>query len=269
LADAQELNTSYSQIYGDLGSEITGWTVTSDKRYGEEVTDADLIPVTLSGNLYGSVVTDLSEIIGKYYRVPVSPNTLLSADMVMELPTTSDSRAFDVITAFNPIGLQYGDLVDIRVNLPTGEDYVAIARKRVDGIYNGVLKLVMSEYDIAVYNSLVVDTTLFKGAIIYASRYLDGSQSGAFEFYPLSMNVLKIALKDPNISSEIDYSKIIERRTELETAMAALDENELLRDMLQAGKSIIPDKIQSGQSAWVTEKEIEEAQRREKEIYGG
>jgi hypothetical protein len=199
----------------------------------------------------------------------MTAGSYLSADTIMELPQTSDDRAFDVITAYNPIGLQPNDFVDIRVNLPTGEDYVALSHKRVDGIYNGVLKLMMSEYDIAVYNSLVVDTTLFKGAIIYSTRYLDGAQEAAEEFYPISSGVLKIALTNPNIAKTIKYADIINRRTELEATMAVLDGNELLRDMLQAGKSVIPDKIQSGQSAWQQQKELEEIKRLEEELYGG
>ena len=51
--------------------------------------------------------------------------------------------------------------------------------------------------------------------------------------------------------------------------MTALSENELLRNMLQAGKSAIPGKIQSGQAAWQTEQDLAAARKLEEQLYGG
>ncbi len=270
LQEAEDLNNAYYSAYGEVGNTVTAWAASASRPYGAMIGMEDLTPVSLPESAAaGGAVSDLGALLGRYYRVDVSPGTLLLADMVMDFPQTSDDRAFDVITAFNPIGLQPGDLVDIRVNLPTGEDYVALSRKRVEGIYSNVLKLVMSEYDITVYNSLVVDTTLFRGATVYAAKYLDGSQDPAEEFYPISENVLRIALTDPNITRTIDYETVIARRRELVETMALLDENEILRDMLQAGKNVIPDKIMAGQAAWQTEQDIERARLLEEQLYGG
>ena len=270
LQDAEELNAAYFEAYGPIDSVVIGWAATGNQAYGEQISDSNLTAVLLPASaLEGGIVTNLSALLGKYYRIDVSPGALLSYDMVMEFPQSPDDRAFDVITAFNPIGLQAGDLVDIRVNLPNGEDYVALSRKRVEGIYNNVLKLVMGEIDIMVYNSLIVDTTLFQGAVIYATKYLSGAQTAADEFYPISADVLRVALKNPNIPSQIDYATILARRNELEQTMAELSEDEYLRDRLQAGKSSIPGKIQSGQAAWQTEQDLERARRLEEQLYGG
>lgn len=271
LSKAQSLNAEYSSVYGDPANAITGYTVTSDQRYGNEITMDHIVPVTLPPTAAaGGIVTDIEELLHKYYKVDVSENTLILRDMIMDIPTAHDDRAFDVIVAYNPIGLQPGDFVDIHMSMPTGEDYIAISRKRVEGIYGDVLRLIMSEWDIAVYNSLIADTALFSGASIYTTLYIDGSQNAAEEFYPVSVNVLKMALQDPNISSVIDYNGIIERRAALENAMLIWDdpENEQLWALLQQSRQLIPDRIAAGQSAWQTQQDIEEQKRLEEQLYG-
>ena len=270
LQDAEDLNAAYLEAYGDIGSVVIGWVATNTQSCGRQIEQRDLAAVMLpAGAVEGGIATDLSALVGKYYRIDITPGSLLSMDMVMDFPQSPDDRAFDVITAYNPIGLRVGDLVDIRVNLPNGEDYVAISCKRVEGIYNDVLKLVMSEYDIAVYNSLMVDAALFKGAVIYTTQYLSGAQTAAEEFYPISEDVLRVALKNPNIPDWIDYESNRKRRGELEATMAALSENEILSDRLQGGKSAIPGKIQSGQAAWQMEQDLAAARKLEEQLYGG
>lgn len=272
LNAAEELNAEYYSVYGDVTSIVTGYTVAEDQKYGSEITLDNIVPVTLPPTVIdGGVVTDIGELLGKYFRVDITANTLISRNMLMEFTASDDDRAFDVIVAYNPIGLQVGDLVDIHMSMPTGEDYIAISRKRVEGIYGGVLKLIMSEWDIAVYNSLIADTALFSGASIYTTRYLDGSQIAAEEFYPISTNILKIALQNPNITHNIDYAKIIERRASLENSMLIWDnpENERLKALLQQSRQLIPDKIAAGQSAWQTQQDIEAQKRLEEQLYGG
>ncbi|GHU95862.1 hypothetical protein FACS1894208_09480 [Clostridia bacterium] len=272
LENAKTLNAAYYEVYGDVNMTVTGYIVTKDANYGSEIKESDIEPVTLPPNIadYG-VATDYSELAGKYYRIDISANTLITRDMLMEIPINHDDRAFDVITSYNPIGLQPGDLVDIRMTLPTGEDYVALPRKRVEGIYGGVLRLIMSEIDIVVYNSLIADTALYSGASVYSTLYLDGSQNAAEEFYPVSTNVLKTALQDPNIASTLKYSDILAKRAALENDMALLDdpENERVSALLRQSRLLIPDRIAAGQSAWQTEQDVAEQKRLEGQLYGG
>ena len=272
LNAAEELNAEYHSAYGGIENVVIGYTVAENQKYGSEITFDNIVSVVLPPSVIGGgIVTDIGELTDKYFKVDVSANTLISRDMLMEFPISHDDRAFDVIVAYNPIGLQVGDLVDIRMSLPTGEDYIAISRKRVEGIYGGVLKLVMSEWDIVVYNSLIADTAVFAGASIYSTLYLDGSQTAAEEVYPISLNVLDMALKDPNIISLIDYNGIIERRAALERSMPVWDdpEYERVRLLLQQSRQLIPDRIAAGQSAWQTQQDLEAQRRLEQQLYGG
>jgi hypothetical protein len=273
IAEAEAELAALWDMYGGLGDIYEGYMVDADQRYGKQITYDDLMPVDVPSINAQNIITDIDEIVGKYYRVNVSEGTILTTDIIMDFPTSPDERAYDVITSYNPIGLKENDFVDIRINMPMGEDYIAIPHKRVEGVYGGVLKLVMSEMDIAIYNSLIVDAVLFQGATIYATKYIEpGSQFAAQAFYPLSASVLDIVMSNPNIAQTINYDKALEMRADLELAMAFLDENDFIKAILEAGKSAIPSKIQNGESAYQTWLAIEEQKRLEEAIlasYGG
>lgn len=261
---------SYKEIYEPLGEIFTGYAVVEDERYGKQIAEEDLMLVDVPENCYANIIFDIDEIIGKYYRVNVTSGTVLSEDLIMEFPQTSDERAFDVITKFNPIGLEPNDFVDIRFQMPSGEDYVALSHKRVEGVYSGVLKLVMSEYDILIYNSLIVDQILFKGSIIYATKYLEpGGQEAAIENYPYSNEIITLLYYNPNTDRGVNFVTAHKNRNAMEEAYATYAEDEIKKTLIETGKSEIPSRIQNGESEYRTQKEIEEQKRLEEAIING
>lgn len=271
--NAEKLNSAYSElesyreIYEPLGDMLTGYAVVSDERYGKKISEDDLIPVDVPENCSENIILNVDDVIGKYYRVNVTAGTVITIDLVMDFPQTSDERAFDVITKFNPIGLETNDFVDIRFQMPSGEDYVALSHKRVEGVYSGVLKLVMSEYDILIYNSLIVDQILFKGSIIYATKYLEpGGQESAVENYPYSEQIISLLYNNPNTEKVISIETAHINRISLEKAYTEYAEDDLTKTMIESGKSEIPSRIQNGESEYRTQKEIEEQKRLEEAI---
>jgi len=267
IAEAQAELVDYINIYGVLGEIYEGYTVYGDQPYGKPIAAEDLIPIDVPSVNAQNVITDINDLVGKYYRINITEGTVLTTDVIMAFEQYPDERAYDVITTYNPIGLKANDFVDIRIMMPMGEDYIAISHKRVEGVYGGVLRLIMNEHDIAVYNSLIVDSVLFQGSKIYATKYIEpGSQAAATVFYPISKSVLDIAMENPNIAQTINYKEALAARAELELTMAALDGNEMIKALLESGKSAITSKIQAGESAYQTWLAIEEQKRLEEAI---
>ena len=267
IAEAQAELADYINIYGALGEIYEGFTVYGDQPYGKMIVAEDLIAVDVPSINAQNVIIDINDLIGKYYRVNITEGTVLTTDVIMEFEQFPDERAYDVITTYNPIGLKANDFVDIRIMMPMGEDYIAIPHKRVEGVYGGVLRLIMNEFDIAVYNSLIVDSVLFQGAKIYATKYVEpGSQEAAQAFYPISRSVLDLAMDNPNIAKTINYSESLAARAELELTMVALAGNEMAKALLESGKSAITSRIQAGESAYQTWLAIEEQRRLEEAI---
>lgn len=273
---AEQLNAAnaelnhYRETYDPIGGILTAYTIISDTTYGSVVLEEDIIEIDVPETIAENLIFDPEEIIGKYYRINLTAGTPITYDVLMDFPQTSDERAYDVITTFNPIGLEPNDFVDIRFVTPMGEDYIALSHKRVEGVYGGVLKLAMSEYDIMVYNSLLVDKILFKGSMIYATKYLNpGGQEASEAFYPLSYDVILSIYRDPNISLDIDYREMQSRRATMVAAYEQYSEDPVVASLLESGKAGIASIIQGGQSEYQTQKEIEEQRRLEEAIING
>jgi hypothetical protein len=266
---AESKTLELETTYGTVEEAITVYAVLNDRPYGGVVTEEDLTLVTTTTAAAANAITDIEEYLGWFYRVNLTAGTVLTVDTVMQFPQTDDERVYDVILDYSTIGLDKNDFVDIRIQMPMGEDYIALSHKRVDAVYGNIIKLVLNELDIAIYNSLLSDSILFDGALLYATKYLEpGSQGAAAEFYPISVPVLRIALRDPNIAQGMDYDAHLTKRTEMEGYLAEVLDDDILRTRMQQGKNIIPDKIGGGESIYQTEKELEEQRRLEEALYG-
>lgn len=239
----------YQETY-DSFSIVSAYTVNENKGHGECILEEDLTVVDSAEQIETNLVTDPSELIGKYYKTDITAGTLLTYDNIIDYPLEAGSRSFDVIVSFNPVGLEVNDFVDIRFQTPMGEDFVAIAHKRVEGIYNNVLKITMTEYEILVYNSLAVDQALMSGSMIYTTKYIEPEgQDAAEEFYPISYDVMKAILTNPNINKDIDFLSLAESRFEMLQNYKAYSEDEDAM-ILQSLKNDMAYSVESAQDVY-------------------
>ena len=169
-----------------------------------------------------NVVTDPDELSSMMYKIDLTAGTYLTTDMVTSDLLTDDMRELDVVLDEIPIGLEVGDHVDVRVSFPLGQDYIAMTHKKVLNISNNVLKLVVSEDDFYTYESLKTDRSYYRSTKMYAVKYVEaGLQASAQTYYPVSLDVLKTRILDPNIETG-DYSDIIKSREQLELQLQTM-----------------------------------------------
>jgi hypothetical protein len=203
-----------------VGALVSAFTVVTNMKSGKVIEDTDLTPLQVPINLASTLILTKEDLIGKYYRVDLTPGTPISADVITTFELTDDLRLFDMVVDNIPVGLKVGSFIDIRISLPFGEDFIAIPHKQVRGLNAGVLKLAITEQDIHTYNSMLIDSLLYSGTQLYAVEYLEGGvQKAADAYYPISTNILSVAQKDPNLLTAIK-SDILNRRTALETGLS-------------------------------------------------
>lgn len=248
----QEIVQLQGQIQ-QIGELVTAYTTVGDVVAGKEIVYEDLTTMTVPFAMATNLVLDPETIIGKYYKLNLKAGTPLTTDLIYEEELTDDLRLFDIVTHVNPIGLEPGSFIDIRIAMPMGEDYVAIPHRKVLEINSGVLKVAVSENDIHVYNSMLVDSIMYPGTQIYAVEYLEGGiQKPAEAFYPASKNIIAIAGKDPNLLNAI-RADMLQRREILETGMMAagvtLTEQQLadLSKTLEQGRKNIQLQLSTSQ----------------------
>lgn len=213
-----QLQQSLTQI----GELVPAYTLRADIIAGKKIEETDLQQVNLPIGVSTNLVKDLTQVVGKYYKLDIKKGTVLTDDSIYDEPIADDERLFDIVTHSNPIGLQPGSYVDVRIAMPMGEDYIGLAHKKVIAINSGILKLVLNENDIHAYNSMLVDSIIYSGTQIYAVQYIQGStQKAADTYYPVSKNVVAIAQKDPNLLNAIK-SDMLQRRDVLDTELESV-----------------------------------------------
>lgn len=169
-----------------------------------------------------NVITDPDELSSMMYKIDLTQGTYLTTDMVTSELLTDDMRELDIVLDEVPIGLKEGDHVDVRVSFPLGQDYIAMTHKKVLNITDNVLKLVVNEDDFYTYESLKTDHSYYKSTKMYAVKYVEaGLQASAQTYYPVSLDVLKTRILDPNIETG-DYSDIIKSREQLELQLQTM-----------------------------------------------
>lgn len=205
-----------------IGQLVPAFTVNSDVRMGKEIKETDLTPIEVPISMATNIIGTLEELKGKHYKVDLKAGTPITTDVVTEIEITDDVRLLDVVLHTVPVGIEPGDYVDIRIALPMGEDFIGMSHKRVYDVNGGVLKIAVNEEDIHAYNSMLVDSLLYPGTMIYALEYLEGgAQKAADTYYPISKSVLAIAEKDPNLISAIKADMLL-RREAVETSLDSI-----------------------------------------------
>lgn len=260
---------SLESSLNDIGPLVTGYVTTANVRAGEEITEDKIMAVSVPEKLSLEVYTSPDEILGRYFKIALKESTVITKEDVIEEKLDNTWRYYDMVLDETPIGIVAGDYIDIRISFPFGEDFIAISHKKVEEINSGILKLVVNEYDLMAYNSMLLDKALYSGAKIYAIKYIDGgAQAGAEKFYPVQQNLSLISKLDPNILEEVKQEMILKRQV-LDNAIGGTIDTKTEQELdrvkynIEATRSAINNNLVSAQKELEQrlEMEAEEAAR--------
>ena len=186
-----------------------------------------------------NAITDVAQLEGKQFKIDVKANTCLSEDMMIDYVLTDDMRELDLVMDSIPIGLEIGDYVDVRICFPLGEDYIALSQKKVVGIFDNVIKVIVNQQDFYTYESMLTDVAIYNHTKIYAVKYVEaGIQEASQNYYPVGLNALETMLSDPNIDTS-DYSKVMDDRYKLEEQLISSDKVEINETVTQSKKDTL------------------------------
>lgn len=207
-----------------VSSKIQGWTPARELPAGHVITLEDLMPVELPED---SVPEDWlktrEQITGKTVKLAIRPNTLLTDTLLYEEePTPSDLRFREMSFIQLPGALSEQDVVDVRIQFPTGQDYILLAKKKVRSLASGTVTMTLNEGEILSLSSAIVDAYLHK-ASIYALLYVEPSlQAKAIPTYPANEAVLKLIKQDPNIVGRAEHALSNFARSGLEADLGGM-----------------------------------------------
>lgn len=135
-------------------------------------------------------------------------NTIITSDMISlvnEAPT-KDLRLEQYNMISLPVDLSSNETVDIRLRLPTGQDYIVISKKKVTipdisgAPSSDTIQIKVTEDEMLTMSAAIVDAYKITGSKLYAVKYAEpGMQDKATATYIAPAETLQIIDKDPNI----------------------------------------------------------------------
>lgn len=141
-------------------------------------------------------------------KVDMKKNTLITTELLSKSDNIvqDDMRKQEYNMVILPMDLTTGDYIDVRIMLPSGQDYIVVAKKEVTiPDLNGVssedtIWMNLSEDEILHMSCAIIDAYQIKGAKIYATKYTEaGMQEAAKPTYPINASTSALLQSDPNI----------------------------------------------------------------------
>lgn len=287
-AKDMEISTLNDSIT-EIGELVSAYTVVNDVPSGKQVEETDLTVVDVPISMATNLVTDSSEIIGKYFKVGLTAGTVITVDSVYDEVITADMRLYDVIVDVIPIGLEPGAFVDIRIKFGTGADFIGVSHCQVMEINGNTLKLKLTEEDINMYSSMLIDNIMFNqtlqstkdlngdgkittadkvdaiGSYIYAVEYLEGGiQNKAENIYSPSALVQGIMASNPNIlTAELSANDMVLKRKLIEAGLVDLNS---ISSTAKNVKEVVSNAIKEGKKEY--DKKMEEQLKNAEETEG-
>lgn len=141
-------------------------------------------------------------------KVDMKANTVITKDLISKSDNaiTDDVRKQEYNMLVLPTDLETGDYVDIRLMLPSGQDYIVVAKKEVEipniagADSEDTIWVNLREEEILSLSSAIVDAFRVNGSKLYVTKYTEaGMQQAATPTYVVSSETATLLDKDPNI----------------------------------------------------------------------
>ena len=141
-------------------------------------------------------------------KVDMNKNTLITTELISKSDNIvqDDVRRQEYNMIVLPADLTTGDYIDIRLMLPSGQDYIVVSKKEVEipnigGVDSSdTIWVNLSEDETLHLSCAIVDAFKINGAKLYATKYTEaGMQEAAKVTYVMTQEATKLLENDPNI----------------------------------------------------------------------
>ena len=200
LETTQELIPTEKTVYVAITDIKSGDKITSDFFVPKKVkTDTDLslylTPADFEYNEDGSPIEYTAKV-----DIPYDSMALTSMIVKSGEERRDDERIMEYNMIVLPTQLRNGNYIDVRLMMPSGEDYIVLSKKYVTQTTETNIWIEMTEEEILSLNSAIVDAYITDGTKLYATIYTEpGMQEKAEPTYPVNNRILDLIAKDPNI----------------------------------------------------------------------
>ena len=152
-------------------------------------------------------------------KIPMSRNTILTSSAVAKGEVIKDDLRY---IEYNMLTLGTdvieGNFVDIRLSLPNGQDLIVVSKKEVKTIFGNTVGFEMTEGEILMMESAIVEAYIMKSSNLYVARYIEpGLQKAALKTYTPTAAATTLINDNPNIKEEAKNALIQRFNAEIRT----------------------------------------------------
>ncbi|MGF9975489.1 SAF domain-containing protein [Viridibacillus arvi] len=234
--NAIKLKQEYKQEIADLekvaASNKTVYSLTKDVKKGDKITESmvEKVYVPAAAAPSDSIRDSFLEMNEYYAKTELKAKTVLSdAVLYEEENIENDVREAEYAFIELPSKLVKEEYVDVRIQFPSGDDYVLLTKKKIKNVLGLTVWLNIDEGEILTMSSAIVDAYI-EGAKIYAIKYVDEHmQTRSQMTYPVKMNVQELIKESPNV---VDIAKLNleqQNRKRLNATLSELGEDDKQR----------------------------------------
>ncbi len=199
--ESQQKEVFVASDYIQSGTEVTIASFKKEK-VQTSISDNEMVRAIdfQQENEDGSVTDKIIQV-----RTDIPKGTIITKDLLEEVEnqTTNDQRLQEYNMIVLPTKLAADDYIDVRIQFPTGEDYVVVSKKKVVEADEKTIWMKMNEDEILMLGNAIVEAYTIEGSKLYATTYTQaGLQDAAVPTYVVSKDVMSIIGTNPNIRSE-------------------------------------------------------------------
>ncbi len=271
--DVKELKALQKEVYVASDYIQSGTEVTLDTFKTDTVQTSLPVEELITSDDFEYIDDRTGEIILKYdsdgnpmekkmmVKTNIPAGTIITKDMLEELndKTTADQRMQEYNMILLPTLLTNGDYIDIRLQLPEGEDYIVVSKKKVVYTDETTVWLKMSEDEILTLGNAIVEAYTIVGSKLYATTYTEaGRQEAAQPTYAVSQAVMNLINTNPNVRTEAreglwaryrDQEQVEQRNNHINKALEPYYDS--MKDSVEAGLQEEITKLQEARQEYV------------------
>ncbi len=254
LLEVDESNSRNTYTFDDNGTTLYFTTTSNSENDGitrlyEEINTGNVYKYVLDNGTIRREFIKLNS-VPLLAKIDLKANTVITPDYVVQSDAvvTDDARLEEYNMVVLPVDLETGDYIDIRLMLPSGQNFVVVSKAEVeipensDGTYvPDTIRVQLNESEIMLMSSSIVEAYGLEGAYLYANKYVEpGLQNPSTTTYYPNNAVIDQINANPNIVG-IARNELSNRLTE---AVRRLRQNNL--QPIIDGNEEYPTNVQDG-----------------------
>ena len=192
LLNIQKEKNSYGTVY----------VLQSAVKSGSSVSNAVSVKVPIQAVPQDAVTAISDKAVAK---LNLTAGTTLTESMITdsEESISDDLRMQEYNMIILPTELEIGDYIDIRLQLPNGQDFIVISKKKVENANTDTIWMKLTEDETLTMSSAIVEAYIMTGSKLYAVTYVEaGNQEQAVATYMPNSDVVSLINTDTNITQE-------------------------------------------------------------------